>query len=91
MSFQFAQRRILLAATILFSFVAGFVTSSGLRSFSRAKSEYFWLYEFGMGLFLLLTAASFARQLAGNSAPGGQKASISLNEKVSSESLRKET
>jgi hypothetical protein len=54
---------LLAAVVILFAFVSGISMSVGIRSLLMAKSEYFWLFEIAMALFLLVSATSYARKL----------------------------
>ena len=56
-------RQLLATLTVLFSFTAGITAAAGLRSALVARSEYHWSFELAMALFLLVTAANYARKL----------------------------
>jgi hypothetical protein len=59
---------------IFFSFSAGALAAAGVRTILVARSGMEWPFELAMALFLLASAANFARQLIRSV---GQRANLS--------------
>jgi membrane protein implicated in regulation of membrane protease activity len=55
-------RSLAVTLIVVFSFLAGVMTAAGTYMLLR-KSGYNWMFELAMALFLLVSAASYARQL----------------------------